>query len=524
MASNFLPQIFGQETEPSPAIQNSLAGQAAANVAARKNQLAENRQQIAESLQPQQSQLVPQTGPQQPAQQPQNVVSEFVPRQRALDPNTIIARRPGGMVTVPTATTVRSQQPTAGEIAANADVTEQEARLVGAQQELMDQQANWVAKKAEVQEKLVGIEEQSQARRAEIETQRNQAVQDGLTKISTLSEELRGREVKNFWADKSTPQKIIAAIAVGIGGAVQAMRGGSNASMDIINSAIENDLIKQKTNLAKGFDDLREQRTLLGETSKLYDSKIVAEEAARVAGYRAVANELDVMASKAQSDEMKAQINALSEQVKMKAAEREQTFQQSLRSDVVQNYQTKIIPSKDITVGDVIGAQAKQQGQVDYREMAKDKDAMKRYVPAYGGFAYDTTDARELRQSAVDRSAARSILKKLMRFREEHGQWNALDPSERAYATALHNEFLSLKKGKSMDDLGVLAGPDLELLLTSAPKPSDIFSFASDRYRAVLDNLNNKERLDIEGRIQKAVNIPGQRKVPGGASTFKAGL
>lgn len=521
MASNFLPQIFRQETEPTPAIQSSLAGQAAANVAARKGQLVADRQQMAENLQPQQSQLVPQIGPQQPADQPQNVVSEFVPRQQALDPNTVIARRPGGMVTVPTSTTIRRQEPTAGEYAANADVTEQQARYVGAQQELMDQQAGWVAKKAETQEKLVNIEEQSQARRVEIETQRNQAVQDGLTKISALSEDLRGREVKDFWADKSTPQKIIAAIAVGIGGAVQAMRGGSNASMDIINSAVENDLIKQKTNLAKGFDDLAEQRTLLGETSKMYDSKIVAEEAARVGAYKAVSNELDVMASKAQSDEMKAKILEMSEAVKLQSAQSEQAFQQTLRADVTQNLATRVIPAQTITIGDVIGAEGKQQGAVDYREMAGTKE-MKRFVPEYGGFAYDETDARALRKQASERATMKKLMSKLVRFREQHGQWNALNPQEKEYATALHNETLMLKK--NIDELGVLAGPDLDLLLTAVPKPNDLFSFNTDRYRAVLDGINTREREDIKGRIQPAVNIPNKLQRGKGASTFKAGI
>lgn len=507
MASNFLPQIFKREVDPTPEIQNSLAGQAAANVAARKSQLVADRQQIAENLQPQQSQPVPQTVPQQPADQPQNVVSEFVPRQQTLDPNTIKAYRPGGIVTIPTSTTIRRQEPTAGEIAANADVTEQQARLVGAQQELMDQQAGWVAKKAETQEKLVSIEEQSQARRAEIESQRNQAVQDGLTKISTLSEELRGREVKDFWADKSTPQKIIAAIAVGIGGAVQAMRGGSNASMDIINSAIENDLIKQKTNIAKGFDDLKEQRTLLGETSKLYDSKIVAEDAARVSAYKAVANELDVMASKAQSDEMKSKILEMSEAVKLQAAQSEQAFQQSLRSDVTQNLATRVIPSQTVTVGDVIGAQGKQQGAVDYREMAGTKE-MKRFVPEYGGFAYDETDARELRKQASERATMKKLMGKLIQFRESHGQWNALNPQEKAYATALHNEVLMLKK--NIDELGVLAGPDLDLLLTAVPNPNDLLSLNTDRYRAVLDGINIRESEDVRNRVQPAVNIPSK--------------
>lgn len=474
---------------------------------------------------PEQSGLIPATPAQaaatQPAQNQPEGQPQFVSRPQTLDPNTVIARRPGGMITVPTATVVRSQQPTAGEVAANADVTEQQARLVGAQQELMDQQAGWVAKKAETQQKLVDIEQASQARQAEIEKEKNAVMQDGVTKLNALTEDVRGREIKDYWADKSTFSKVIAAVGIAIGGGLQGMRGGPNPALQILNQAIEADLVKQKENINKGFGDLAEQKSLLAETSKLYDNKLIAEEAARTTAYRSVANELDVMASKAQSDEMKSSILQMSEAVKLQAAQSEQSFQQSLRSDVTQQFATKIIPAKTITVGDVIGEQAKRQGYVDYNDMVKEKK-MNLFVPEYGGFAYDSKDARDLREMGAKRGTLRSLLQKLIRFRSEHKQFDALNPGEKAKAQALVTEAALIKK--DVNQLGVLAGPDMELLESGLPDPNSIFSFSADRYQAVLDSVKIAERQDIKNRVQPAVNIPRRLRREVEASSFKSGI
>lgn len=499
MATGFLPSIFGQEVPPEevpPSVRNSMAGQAAAIVNQRKQDRLATRQQAAASP-PAQTPMVPQVEP--PAAPQASTV--FASRPQEINPYKVIARRPGGMVTVPTSTVIRSQQPTAEEYAANADVTEQQARYVGAQQELLEKQAQFSEQKANAMQRLSDIDEQSQARIDEKNAEKAAALSEGMTKLTTLTEEVRDRQVKNYWADKSTGSKILAAIGIAIGGGLQGMRGGPNPALQVINQAIEADLVKQKANIAKGFGDLAEQKSLMAETSKIYDSQIVAEEAARAAGYRSVANDLDILAQKADTVEKRENINILSEQVKLLASQSEQAFQQSLRADVTQQLTTKVIPAKTVTVGDII----KTQGYVDYNEMVKKKKA-DTFVPAYGGFArYGNDDAQKLAVDARDRQAAKNVLNKLIDFRNKHGEWNVLNPAERAYASALHNEFLLLKKGRSMADLGVLAGPDLELLLTSAPKPEDLFTFGVPRYQAVIDSINDKERLDIQGRIMPAI-------------------
>jgi len=516
MASILLPQIWGEEVEPSPDIQASLAGQAAANVANRKSQLLGKRLQMSEPQQyaePQPVQPESQLVPQQP---------QFMSQQNpTINPNTVIASRPGGVVTMPTGMVVRSQQPTEGEIAANQRVAEETTKLVDTQSTLLEKQAEWMQKKADIQEEMVGIEEQSQARRAQIEQGRSRAMESGLTKLNYLTEEVKNGEIKDYWADKSTGNKVLSAIAVGLGAAAQAFGAGSNPAMQILNQAIEADLVKQKTNLAKGRENLEDQRTLMAETSKIFDNDLVAEEGARVGAYRTVMNKLDVMETQATSDEMRGKVGELKAALGVKLEQAEQAFQQSLRSDVTQQFASKYIAPRTITYGDVMTEQAKQEGAVDYNQMAKDKK-MGRFVPVYGGFAYKDEDAQKLREMGAKRETLKTFLKKLIRFRESNKQWDALSPGERAQAQALVTEAQLIKK--DVNQLGVLAGPDMELLESGLPNPNALFSFNADRYKAVLNSVKVAERQDIQGRIQPAVNIPKRLRRGGDADTFQAGI
>lgn len=86
--------------------------------------------------------------------------------------------------------------------------------------------------------------------RAERAQQLNKLTNEYQADIQKLSDEMAGVKFKDYWADKTTGQKIMAAIAVGLGGFGAGMTGGQNQALSIINTAMQNDLNKQKENIA----------------------------------------------------------------------------------------------------------------------------------------------------------------------------------------------------------------------------------------------------------------------------------
>ena len=71
------------------------------------------------------------------------------------------------------------------------------------------------------------------------------------------------RKIKPFFGEKDTGRKILAAIAAGMGAYAAAMTGTKNFALEIINDAIETDLLKQKEQLERERLSILDQNKIL---------------------------------------------------------------------------------------------------------------------------------------------------------------------------------------------------------------------------------------------------------------------
>ena len=71
------------------------------------------------------------------------------------------------------------------------------------------------------------------------------------------------RKIKPFFGEKDTGRKILAAIAAGMGAYAAAMTGTKNFALEIINQAIETDLLKQKEQLERERLSILDQNKIL---------------------------------------------------------------------------------------------------------------------------------------------------------------------------------------------------------------------------------------------------------------------
>jgi flagellar hook-basal body complex protein FliE len=79
-----------------------------------------------------------------------------------------------------------------------------------------------------------------------------------------ISEKLDNYQIKSFFEGREG-SKVMAGIAVALGGIGAAFRGGPNTALQIIQSAIENDLSIQKANYEKLRSSLEANNSLYGQ-------------------------------------------------------------------------------------------------------------------------------------------------------------------------------------------------------------------------------------------------------------------
>jgi hypothetical protein len=128
---------------------------------------------------------------------------------------------------------------------------------------LRQQQADAETKAMAVAE-MKGIQDKTAQRRSDLQQHQDQMLQ------GYLNDKV---DPEGFWADKSTSQKIMASVAVALGGFAQGRLGlNSNSALDNINKAISDDVENQKAKIGKkkvALDVFMAQGHDLEESAKL---------------------------------------------------------------------------------------------------------------------------------------------------------------------------------------------------------------------------------------------------------------
>lgn len=106
---------------------------------------------------------------------------------------------------------------------------------------------------------------QSIANQAAKDIDRQQFVKDRLAKLDGLSQDFAKQTVNphEWWDNANLFQKAMAGIAITLGGGLAAQRGGSNVGLDMVNTAIQQNIDAQKTNLELKRVGIQQQGNLL---------------------------------------------------------------------------------------------------------------------------------------------------------------------------------------------------------------------------------------------------------------------
>lgn len=95
-----------------------------------------------------------------------------------------------------------------------------------------------------------------------------------------------------FWASRSTGQKVAAMVSIALGGFVQGARGGSNAGLDMINTAIDRDIKAQEFAYHATRDTAQAKQTAFSMAMQKYNNVDAARAMARASALDAVQAQL----------------------------------------------------------------------------------------------------------------------------------------------------------------------------------------------------------------------------------------
>lgn len=302
-------------------------------------------------------------------------------------------------------------------------------------------------------------------------------VKPELDKLTRLSEQIASTPVESYWARRSTPQKIGAAIAVGLGALGASLARGPNYALDIINKAVDDDLKIQQANIDNKNRAFLNQRQYINDLQSSFKDK----EQFRLAN-KALA--LD-------------QVNTQLMQIAAKRKEVEALPQfQALQANILDQRNKQFLEL----------ARLKAETAKLEREAVQGPEAKPENIVPGLGFAFSTKGADEMRTLVSDLNAAKDSIARLVEISQTPGK--AISPELRAEADTIR----STLRGQLRTALvgpGAVTESEQKLLNQVIADPTTIFSL--DRVNLTRLNALN-EALDRKVQSAAAANIIGYQK------------
>jgi putative IMPACT (imprinted ancient) family translation regulator len=259
---------------------------------------------------------------------------------------------------------------------------EQEAKVVDQARQLGIQKAQ--EEEAAAQEKA-RLTAEKQAKTEEITKRGEDELNKRMAEADAQYEQLRSKaDIKDYWADKSTGDKVLAGLAVALGGLGAGMSGDKqNRALDIIQKNVEQDFERQKANFMqqKGvLDEARRGgeagRQALADQLRLLDLSKAAAYESLADRYSALATRRGVPAAQLEAD--KVQLG-----LRQKAIDSKQQFEQGLRKSVTSNVVTQInqevAKPASLVNEDVKKAQDEFQANEDFKGWKEKRKALDSY-------------------------------------------------------------------------------------------------------------------------------------------------
>lgn len=278
-----------------------------------------------------------------------------------LDPGTAVLNPDGTISPVAEDPILNPQIPRyvdreAGSASKSTTITQRTPGAIDAEKDALSaakEQESAMLEKATADSKLIEAEAQAAERDnrviSEIETARAQAQQDIIQDVQMRMADVDNRMAalaneppQTFWGDKTTGDKISAALSVGLGGFGQALLGsGQNVGMVLLNRQMDEFDRNQERTRQTQLKQIESLRTSANMKLKLIDEVDKTYDARKMAARAKVAADMGKMATMAKTGQVKAQAAVQVAQLEQKVAEMRMENEAKYATKATENVEKK---------------------------------------------------------------------------------------------------------------------------------------------------------------------------------------
>lgn len=314
-----------------------------------------------------------------------------------------------------------------------------------------------------------------------VKQKEDQFIQDSFSK---LYDEVNKSEIKKvdpgrFWANKSTGEKILAAISITLGGLDP--RGG-NKALDVITSAIDQDIKAQEGAIAEGSAKLEKQAGILSRMQARFQNDQAAREATRLAMLQNAELQLKANAAKYGGADAQAKASEAIGKLQIQQQEAQMKFAEAMRSQMA-------LSADPTTINPAL----------------LPKEQRELLVPGFG-MALTKEDASELKKMNSEVTAAKASVDELLDINENMGVFSSLNPfnTDKARAESLSSQLQGTLKNL-LTGGGAISEGDRKFLQGVIVNPGSFFTLAS-KNKAKLEELKSTMDRTFAANL-KARNI-----------------
>lgn len=426
------------------------------------------------------------------------------------DPNRIIGIQPGPLIPIGEAQTREvSKKPTDKEQAAYDAWKEANRKVNEVQIENLNAAAEYQKQKAIKEQEYADLQAQQAAQTAktaaEIETE-VQSKRDQYTQIVQQSDAIKPRD---FWADMSTFQRIMAGISIGLGAAAQAKGAGSNPGLQIIQSAIQSDLNKQnkQVELAKGR--IVNARNAIGLASSLGADKLNRDQAANALALNKVRQQIVAIAANATTAEMQNAAKNLITQTDQLHAQADLEREQGLRSTVESNYRRQI---GERGLGTPVYAGQAYEGDYTWKEVQENPKLRAQVIPGTDRVAPSEYDYKAVTDNMIFQKEMKGNSDQLKSY---YTSGNKFSPTDRQKALPIFTNMFVRMKGPDFMQAGANLAADEKAMVYDmlGRKPTSMeLAAIMEKPMVILHILDkifaNRNRIIMDAHTRQIVGKP----------------
>lgn len=307
-----------------------------------------------------------------------------------------------------------------------------------------------------------------------------------ITKMQDVQKSMSNYKFEDYWANKGTGQKVMAGIAIALGGIGATAAGQENMALKVINDAIDRDMQRQKLEFQKLESIGQLGNSVLSQMNTQFDNKFAAEKAAEASLINAAQVQLQSIAAKYQAPEIRAKTQALNEQLERQKIGVLQQIKQATADQILM---------QKLTSGENLQGQTLAPAVLQKLP----KNMQDSYVPQYG-FASNPELANQFNKARTEIESAITGAKRILEATKDFNR--ITDLSERA---RIKTELQALVGNLRLPFTGPGAMTDNEYqrLADTIGDPTSLASLPKVQ-RAKLETVLKKLETDLKGKAKAA--------------------